>query len=175
VLEHQRGTALGLQRRVDRSLEATRFGGAVHLGLDDTPQEDARVACVGTEALERAVELEQVDRDLLHFLLLGLIGAVGRGDEKPEHQCRHSRDEAHHELHDVLRIAFPVVLRQAPVQVEPDQAAAERAGECDHRDGDRAHGVHRLVVQPSNVGLPFSSMNAVLPLFQNTTLSSGVA
>jgi hypothetical protein len=91
-------------------------------------QECARFARLGSESIERAIELEQVHGDLLHFGLLRLVGTVRRRDEQAQHQRGDGRDQSHDELHDVPGVAFPGMLRQAPVQVETKKPAREGAG-----------------------------------------------
>ena len=91
--------ALRLERRIDGRLKTAGLRRTLDFRLDDASQQRARFSRVGTETLERAVELEQVHRDLLHLRLLGLVGSVSRRDEKCGSQRRHRRDEPHHELH----------------------------------------------------------------------------
>ena len=67
---------------------------------------------------------------------------------RPEHQRRDGRDEAHHELDDVLRVALPMSFGQQRVQGEAHERADEREGEDQRRDDDGVHcarGLHRLM------------------------------
>ena len=139
ALEQQRGGTLRFHGRIDRSLDAAGLRRAIDFRLDDGVKKRSRFARVGPEAVERAVELEQMDGDLLHLRLLRLVGAVRRRDEKSEHQRRDGRDEAHHELDDVLRLGLAVMRGQASMQVEARKSAAERRGEHGDGDDDRAH------------------------------------
>ncbi len=64
---------------------------------------------VRPKAFERAIELEQVNRDLLHFGVLGLIRAMRGGNQQAEDERRHGCDQSHHQLDHVPGIGLQMV------------------------------------------------------------------
>ena len=124
---------MSLERRVDGRLYSAGCGSALDLNPHEPVQHRAGILGLGTELLQRAIELEQVNADLLDLGTLRFVRAVRGGNEQAEDEGGHGRDEAHHQLHHVLGVALEVVVRQSRVQPQAGQRSTER--ECEHQRG----------------------------------------
>jgi hypothetical protein len=78
---------------------------------------------------------------VLHLAALGVIRALGRGDQQAEYQRRNRSGQAGAESDDVLCIVGQMMIRQRPAQ----ERSGERSGKDDHeRDQGYCDGSHRF-------------------------------
>src|SRR5262249_39198471 len=85
------------------------------------------------------IEQDQIARQLLQLGILGVEGALGRGDQEADDEGARGRDDADAELDDVERIRGLVVLGEHAAEEHAAERPSEETDEHDHADGRLKH------------------------------------
>jgi hypothetical protein len=104
-VEQQGGFVLRLQRHLGSALHGAVRADVAKLGPNDSAQQIARLATVGSKTRDCAIELDQVDADLPDLRLLRFVRSMRGKNQRAADDCRDGRDQTHHELDHIAGIA----------------------------------------------------------------------